>query len=192
MNRKYFETIKCDDLQIYHLSYHKKRIANTIGKNIDLQEYIYPPTNDLLKCKFIYDKDDILDITYERYTNKEFKKFKIINDNNIQYSYKSIDRDDINRLFQKKEDADDIMIFKNRLLTDTSIANIAIFYNNQWLTPKKPLLKGTTRERYLEQGILDTADITIDMLQKATKIALLNAMIDFKIIKNFDIIGNIK
>ena len=48
------------------------------------------------------------------------------------------------------------MIFKNSLLTDSSIANIAIFYNNQWLTPTLPLLKGTTRDRYLNNNILKT------------------------------------
>ena len=37
---KYFETIKCDDYEIFNLDYHNKRIANTIGLNLNLQEYI--------------------------------------------------------------------------------------------------------------------------------------------------------
>jgi 4-amino-4-deoxychorismate lyase len=32
---KYFETIKCDDYEIFNLDYHNKRIANTIGLNIN-------------------------------------------------------------------------------------------------------------------------------------------------------------
>jgi len=55
----YFETIKCEDYEVHNLEYHKKRIANTIGKNIDIQEYIYPPNKDLLKCKLNYNQDEI-------------------------------------------------------------------------------------------------------------------------------------
>jgi len=188
MNTKYLETIRCDDFKIYNLEYHKKRVANTICKNIALEEYIYPPNDDLFKCKFIYTKDEIIDISYEKYIKKEYKKFKIIVDDNILYPYKTLQRDNINNLYNQKDTADEILIFKNSLLTDSSIANIAIFYNNQWLTPVLPLLKGTTRERYLDKNILKTANITLNMLKNSTKLALLNAMIDFDIIENFDII----
>jgi 4-amino-4-deoxychorismate lyase len=34
----YFETIKCEDFEIFNLEYHNKRVANTIGLNINLQE----------------------------------------------------------------------------------------------------------------------------------------------------------
>ena len=37
---KYFETIRCEDFEIFNLEYHNKRVANTIGLNINLQEYI--------------------------------------------------------------------------------------------------------------------------------------------------------
>ena len=50
---KFFETIKCDDFEVFNLEYHNKRVANTIGLNIDLQEYIYPISGELLRCKVI-------------------------------------------------------------------------------------------------------------------------------------------
>ena len=40
----------------FNLEYHNKRVANTIGLNIDLQEYIYPISDELLRCKVIYDE----------------------------------------------------------------------------------------------------------------------------------------
>jgi 4-amino-4-deoxychorismate lyase len=79
------------------------------------------------------------------------------------------------------------MIFKNSLLTDTSIANIAIYYDNSWITPKKPLLNGTTRQRYINSGFIKEADITLAMLKNAKKIALLNAMIDFDILEDYSL-----
>lgn len=69
----FFETIKCDDFEIFNLDYHKKRISNTIGLNISLEEYIYPPSQELLKCKVIYNKYEVLDISYTPYKPKEIK-----------------------------------------------------------------------------------------------------------------------
>ena len=82
---------------------------------------------------------------------------------------------------------DEIIIVKNNLICDTSKANIAIFLNKEWLTPKIPLLKGTTMQRYINNGTLKQKDITVDMLKQSSKIALLNAMIDFDIINNFSL-----
>ena len=32
----FFETIKCEDYEIFNLEYHQKRVAKTIGVNINL------------------------------------------------------------------------------------------------------------------------------------------------------------
>lgn len=184
----YFETIKCKDNEIYNLHFHEKRIAKTIGKNINLSEYIYPINNDLLKCKVIYNEDEIVDVSYSSYTKKKIKTLQIVYDDTIEYSAKYEQRSCFSRLALQKETADDILIVQQNLLTDTSIANIAILLKNQWYTPKKPLLCGTTRARYIENGFLKEKDITLDMLQGASKIALLNAMIDFDILQEYTVL----
>ncbi|MDD2697886.1 MAG: aminotransferase class IV [Arcobacteraceae bacterium] len=189
MNELFFETIKCDDFEVFHLLYHKKRIANTIGFNFNLEEYIYPPNERLLKCKLIYDTNNILEVQYIPYSKKEINSFKIIYDDDIVYEKKAINRKIINNLYTHKESCDEIIIVKNGFITDTSIANIAIYYKDKWLTPKIPLLYGTTRMRYLENEILFEENITVDMMKSSTKIGLLNAMIDFDIIENFTIQG---
>lgn len=179
----YFETIKCDDYSVLNLEYHNKRIANTIALNINLQEYIYPPTNKLLKCKVIYNDEGILDVHYSEYKKREIKSFKIIYDNNIEYSKKSTNRIYLDSLFKKRDNCDEIIIVKNNIVHDTSIANIAILYKGTWITSKSCLLKGTTRHRYLNDNLLIEKNITLDMLRSADKIALMNAMIDFYEIK---------
>ena len=75
-----------------------------------------------------------------------------------------------------------ISIVQNNLVRDTSIANIALFKNGRWLTPKEPLLCGTTRARLLIEKKIFEADITPKELCQAQKIALLNAMIGFEIL----------
>ena len=157
---KYFETIKCEDFEVFNLEYHNKRVANTIGLNINLQEYIYPISHELLRCKVIYDKNGIIDVTYFPYKKREITSFKIVN-------------------------CDEIIIIKEGVVTDTSIANIAIFYQGNWITSKQCLLKGTVRNRLLEEKRLIEKDINLPMLQSASKIALMNAMIDFDILEGY-------
>lgn len=83
---KYFETIKCDDYEIFNLEYHSKRVSNTVGLNLNLQEYIYPPTNELLRCKLIYDESGVLEVDYFPYKKREINSFKLIFDDKIDYS----------------------------------------------------------------------------------------------------------
>ena len=182
---KYFETIKCEDYEISNLEYHNKRVANTIGLNLNLQEYIYPFSSELLRCKVIYNKNEILDVSYFPYNKREIKAFKLIFEDEISYSKKFLDRNYLDKLYKNKGEFDEIIIIKNGIVTDTSIANIAIFDGNIWITSKNCLLKGTTRNRLLEEKFLIEKDINIKMLKKASKIALMNAMIDFDIKENY-------
>jgi len=184
----YFETIKCNDNEIFNVEYHEKRIAKTIGKNFNLREYIYPINNDLLRCKVIYNEDEIIDVSYTPYSTKTIRNFQLIYDDLIEYNFKYQNREYITKLFEKKKNADEIIIIKNNFVTDTSIANIAIYLEDQWFTPKKPLLVGTTRARYLDQILIKEREISVEMLQKAEKIALLNAMIDFKVIDEYTLL----
>ena len=182
---EYFETIKCFDTEIFNLFFHEKRVAKTIGLNLNLQEYIYPPSSKLYRCKLIYNESEILDVQYFEYIKKKINSFKIVFDDKIEYSKKYLDRSNLNNLSLKKEDKDEIIIIKNGLVSDTSIANIAIFDGTNWITPKKPLLEGTTRTRLLEKGEIIEKDIDINMLKASKKIALMNAMIDFDILEDY-------
>ncbi len=170
---KYFETIRCENGIVYYLDYHKKRIFSTIGKNLDF--ILNPPDNKLYRIKVIYTKDEVCDISYYTYTPKKIKNFTLIFDDNIKYNYKYLNRDQIDKYIKDK--SDEIIFIKNGYITDTSIANIAIKIDDIWLTPKEPLLYGTTRQRYLDNKFLKEADITVEMLKKSEKIMTLNAMV---------------
>ena len=187
----FFETIRVQDGQVYHLPFHNARLNATIkahfnlDANIDLKNYITPPKKGLFRCKVIY-SDTIESVNFYPYTPRKIKSFKLIA-SNIEYSYKYLDRSHIDALFAQKGECDDIIIVKNGLLTDTSIANIAFYYKNNWLTPKTPLLPGTTRARFIEKKILIPTDISSQDYKKFDTMALMNAMIDFMIIKDFTI-----
>lgn len=87
----------------------------------------------------------------------------------------------------KRDGCDDVIFLKDGLLTDTSIANIALYIDGVWLTPQKPLLQGTTRARLLEKKFLKEEKLTINSLKIAQKFAIMNALMGFKILENIRI-----
>ncbi len=188
MTKKLLETIRCEGGQPSFLSYHQDRVDKSLkqlgsNRKYDLTSLILPPDNALYRCRIIYDSA-ALNIAYIPYKKRVVHSLKLIQADDLEYALKYADRVELDHLFAKRGDADDILIVQNNLITDTTIANIAFFDGTQWLTPKHPLLKGTTRSRLLDEKKIFESDIHLNDLDKFTAFALMNAMIDFDIINN--------
>jgi len=173
----------CDQGVAQHLSYHQQRLDATLKKfNIStsyiLSELIDPPENTLYRCRFLYDESQYR-IEYHPYVPKKITSLRLIYTTAIEYSSKYSNRSSLDKLFDARNGCDDILIVKNGYLTDTTIANIALFIDNQWLTPEAPLLEGTTRSRLLDEGKIIPARLSVSDALKAPKIALMNAMTGF-------------
>ncbi len=135
--------------------------------------------SEIFKCRIIYSKQ-IEKIEFIPYQLPKIQSLKILVDDQIEYNHKYLDRDQLDHLYRQRGDCDDILIAKNGLITDTLFAN-TVFYNGvDWLTPAKPLLKGTQRASILEKGIIKTADIRVEVLKSFEKVRLINAMIRFE------------
>ena len=184
VNKKLLETIKAQDGVLFHLPFHQLRLESAIGENvIELSEILDPPKSGLYRCRVVYDAEGY-EVSYHPYSKRSVTKLKLIEDNSIEYAKKYADRSSLNALFAQKEDADDVLIVKDGLVSDTTIANVAFFYKNSWITPKQPLLNGTTRMRLRLAGELKEEEIYATDIKKFESIALMNAMIDFDIIRN--------
>lgn len=186
MSNCFLETIKIQGGKPFHLEYHQQRyesVLSSLGETVfkKLHDFLTPPKEGLTRCRIVYSKES-LEISYYSYIKRNIYKLKLIFDDTIEYDKKHADRSRLDEYFTLKEDADDILIIKNGLVTDTSIANIAFFDGEIWLTPREPLLRGTTRARLLDNGKIFEADIDVNGLKNYKKVALLNAMIDFDII----------
>jgi len=183
VSKRYLETIKALDGKLYHLEYHQERLNTTLqtNKTHNLSTLLDPPRDGLYRCRVLYDADTIK-IEYIPYIKRHIRSLKLLTSETLEYAKKYEDREDLNRLFEKREGCDDILVVKNALVSDTSIANIAFYDGEQWVTPKTPLLYGTTRKRYLETGKIVEKEITVLELKRYKKVALMNAMIDFDII----------
>ncbi len=131
--------------------------------------------NQTYKCRVVY-AIEAISVEFSPYQKPICRILQCVYDDNIDYSHKFHNRQHINELLKQKANADDILIVKNGLITDTSIANIICFNGKRWLTPSFPLLAGCQRQLLLEQGIIDTAEIRPEDLDTFEDIRLINAM----------------
>jgi len=185
------ETIKIEDGEVSNLSYHQARCDESrkalfhSTDRLNLSSLIQAPPKGLYRCRILYD-EKIHSVEYIPYSPQEIHKLKIIS-SDLEYDHKYANRDTLNALLQSHTDVDDILIEKEGYLTDTTIANIAFYDGKQWFTPEKPLLKGTMRAKLLDEGFLHTRKIKKEEITDYTHVALMNAMIGFKILNNFTI-----
>lgn len=183
-----FETIRCKDGLAAHLDYHQKRLESSLqclgsATHFDLKTLITPPKIGLYRCRFMYDANAYR-IEYHPYIFRTISSLRLITNDTIHYPLKYTHRNELNTLFERRGTCDDVLIVKDGILKDTTIANIALFIDGQWLTPQTPLLYGTTRARLIDEGFLIPAVLTPDDLSHAQKVAIMNAMVGFVEIEN--------
>jgi len=185
------ETIKIEDGEVYNLSYHQQRCNRTrkaLFNSTDmlhLIECIEVPKKGLYRCRILYAKT-LHSVEYIAYSPKDIHSLKIVK-SDINYNFKYADRDTFTDLLTEHNDVDEILIEKDGYLTDTTIANIAFYAEGVWYTPTTPLLKGTMRQKLLDDGFLQERNIKKEDLNQYTQVALMNAMIGFKILNHFNI-----
>lgn len=180
------ETIKIEEGKVHNLNYHQSRCDKSRQKlfnsvdSLDLSSIIKPPQTGLYRCRILY-AEALEAIEYIPYTPKKLDTLKIIS-SNIEYDFKYANRDGLHALLQSNSDVDEVIIEKNGYLTDTTISNIAFFDGKEWVTPQKPLLEGTMRAKLIDEGFLKTKEIKKKELSNYSQVALINAMIGFKIL----------
>jgi len=185
------ETIKIEEGVIANLPYHQDRYdqsRQTLFKStdrLDLAFIIQPPKTGLYRCRILYG-EKVHSIEYIPYVPKEINSLKIV-PSKIDYALKYANRDALNTLLESNKEVDEVIIEKKGYLTDITIANIAFYDGEQWFTPENPLLKGTMRAKLIDEGFLQTREIRKEDLDHYTQVALINAMLGFKILNHFNI-----
>lgn len=183
----FLETIKLEGGFFSSLAYHQTRMDETRAAFLDNPEPLSLPLalmkagsippKGLYRTRVIY-SDTIEAIEFIPYEKREVSSLRLI-ESDVDYSFKFEKRPVLNTLFQQKGKCDDVLITQNGLITDTTIANIALLKEGIWYTPKSPLLKGTKRAALLHHGLIVEADIHEDDLSSYEKVRLFNAMIEF-------------
>ncbi len=180
------ESLKYLDGKIYNPEYHNSRFNRSrkelFGANdeISLENAIQPPADKktgLYKLRVIY-SDKIEEIEFIPYTLRKIDNVKLIFNDEIDYTYKYLDKNPFNNLLAQKGTCDDIIIVKKGLITDASFANLVFFDGREYHTPSSPLLRGTKREELLDKKVISEKIITPDDLHNYIKAYFINAMID--------------
>ena len=130
----------------------------------------------LFKCRIEY-AQQIEKIEFLPYDIRPVRSLQIVEGRDIDYRFKYTDRFPLLLLFEKRKHADDILIIKNELVTDSYYANLAFLKKGIWYTPEMPLLNGVRRQFLISQGVIKPEKITRKDLPGFEKIRLFNAMI---------------
>lgn len=184
----FVETLKIENGKIYNLEVHQERMQKTAfchfetepKLNIDISSIPPHLQEGRIKCRVLYSAD-ITATEFHAYRLKTIRSLRIVEDNYIEYSHKSIDRNHLNSLFEQRNGADDIIITKNGKITDSSSANLVFeSFDGELFTPKTYLLEGTKRKFLLKNNIIKEREIMTNDISLYKKVYLINAMIDIE------------
>ncbi len=181
------ETMAVVNRQIQNITYHNGRLNKTrkelwAFKDIwNLAEIKIPDlvTNVKHKLRITYSKE-IETMQWSVYEPREVFKIKKVYTPKIDYNYKYADRQALTSLFEQREDADEILIIHNSMVSDSFYGNVALFDGEAWFTPNTPLLAGTQRAFLIQNGFIKAKRISESDLKHYTHIRIFNALIDWE------------
>jgi len=189
------ESLRIENYCMYHIGLHNKRFNQArkalFGKTdyIHLEDQITIPdqiNNQRYKCRVVTNGEEIT-TEIAPYIQRNITTLKVVHMNDIDYSYKLLNRNLLDKAFEVRGKCDDIIIIKNNMVTDAWAANLIFFDGEKWITPSTPLLKGIQREYLLSTGKITEQPILVSEIMNFKKIKLINAMIDFERASEIDV-----
>ncbi|HEY0655486.1 MAG TPA: aminotransferase class IV [Chryseosolibacter sp.] len=181
------ETIKLVDGKFRNLFHHEQRMIRSletlcgVEEDIVLEEFLHElsvPQQGVFKCRIVYD-DQTKEVEFIPYEPRSVKSLKIVESDRIKYDFKYADRRQIDKLFENRHGCDDILIIKKAEVTDASYANIVFRRDDEWVTPWSPLLKGTMRQKLLDENKIVAEKILLEDIPTFQSFKLINAMLEF-------------
>jgi 4-amino-4-deoxychorismate lyase len=181
------ESIKLLDGDFVNLFYHERRMIRSlemlcgVEDDFNLEDFLLGlsyPKSGLFKCRIEYD-DRTKAVEFLPYVPRPVNSLRIVEHDRISYEFKFADRKTIDRLFMLRKDCDDVLIVKRGLVTDSSYANIVFRKGKEWFTPWSPLLKGTQRQKLIDEEKLIQEEIKKNDIRSFDTFKLVNAMLEF-------------
>ena len=181
------ESIKLLDGEFYNLAYHEARMQHSLsslfGRNDKpglkslLLETEYPRTG-LYKCRILYN-DQSRNVSFYPYEPRRLNTIRVVHDDAITYTYKYEDRRAIDRLFAMRDGCDDVLIVRRGKVTDCSYSNVVFRKGLEWFTPEVPLLKGTMRQKLVDENKIRPREILPGDIRSFDGLKVINAMLEF-------------
>ena len=185
----YLETFLVAHRRLVRESEHRLRLARTLRCAPDspavsrllalaAHEAHQAPDVPRLRGRLVYNLHGEADFSLLPYAPRRIETLRLVHDDHIDYALKRTDRSALDACFARRRGADDVIIVRRGLLTDTTVANLALFdpHTARWYTPAVPLLAGTHRSALLSAGVLTPLpDLTPESLVRFTRLRLFNA-----------------
>jgi len=180
---KFLESIRVSKRIFENLELHQNRVKKVFEAYfptlpvIDLFSIQIPSDldNGLYKCRVIYTQK-IEQVEFVPYQIKSIHSLCLVEGNQIGYSHKFVEREALQALYQKRKSAEDVLIVRDGLITDTSYGNIAFWDGQHWLTPHIPLLEGTQRSKLIKSKTILPKEVSITDLSNFYKFKVFNAL----------------
>ncbi|MDR1656288.1 MAG: hypothetical protein LBT47_01870 [Deltaproteobacteria bacterium] len=181
----FLESIKAQNGQYHLLEFHQKRVDQVLKTffprrlGLDLQKILPAPLPEgLFKVRLVYG-EKLFEVESAPYQIVRFQKAALVQADQLDYAFKYLNRQPISNL-RSLFKGGEIIIVKNGLLTDSSIANLVLENEQGLFTPQTPLLAGVKREYLLAKKIITAIPIKPAELTKFYKIRFINAMLDLE------------
>ena len=183
---QFIESIKIENGPAFLLNLHQQRIYQTFAnfhRECVLNLYaiftsLQLPQKGLYKWRIVYNLSGDFEHQFIPYSFTEIKDFELVENNEINYSFKYLDRTHLDTM-KKQASTQEIVIVKKGFITDTTFSNLIFLKNGIWHTPKTFLLNGVQRLNLLHLGIIQETEINLENLKEFSHFQIINAMNDF-------------
>jgi 4-amino-4-deoxychorismate lyase len=181
---QFIESIRLEEGRTPFLSWHQKRVNNTLAhfnykQELSLSGLIEGkqlPLTGLHKIRIVYGAEGVCRFEATPYAVKPIFRIAMMEvPDSVGYEFKFEDRRWISHLLALA-DTDDIILHRKGEVLEASYANLVFKFGDQWVTPNAPLLTGTCRARLLSEGKIKTATIAVSDLLCCQEMKWINSM----------------
>ncbi len=183
---QFIESIKIENGQAFLLNLHQQRIYQTFANfhhkciiNLHtLLSSLQLPQKGLYKWRIVYNLNGDFEHQFIPYSFTEIKDFELVENNEINYSFKYLDRTHLDTM-KKQSLTQEIIIVKKGFISDTTFSNLIFLKDDIWHTPKTFLLNGVQRLNLIHLGIIQETEINLENLKEFSHFQIINAMNGF-------------
>jgi 4-amino-4-deoxychorismate lyase len=178
------ESIKVLNGKVYNVTLHEQRANRSrimlfgIEIPLYLRKSIVVPEEfkkGLVKCRVIYD-ENIEAVSFSTYDKRKINSAKVIYVDNVLYDHKYVIRKELDDLYAKREEHDEIIIIKNGMVTDAYYFNLVFEKEGKYFTSDTPLLHGIQRERLILSQKVQEIPIHLDEISSYERVHFVNAL----------------